>query len=319
MAEFALTIIGSGSALPMHGRHPSAQVIQYDQVFCLIDCGESTQMRLRDAGIKPFKIEIILISHLHGDHVFGLPGLLSSFTHLHRTEPLIVFGPVGIKGLLTEIIRYTELKINYPLSIIESSPLGLNRIWGRGNLEILTFPLYHRIACNGYLFRETSSTLKLHKERLKSYSLTIEQLRELKKGNDIEVDGTRIPNSEFTHGNESTVSYAYCSDTRYDQRILSFIRDVSVLYHETTFRNDMISLAEQTGHTTAGDAGRIASAARASCLITGHYSSRYKEVSDLLLEAGEYFPYVLEAVEGKRYNLRSLACGPEPDEHGEKP
>src|SRR5687768_15171559 len=117
MAEFALTIIGCGSALPMHGRHPSAQVIQYDDLFVLIDCGESTQMRLRSAGIRPFKISLILISHLHGDHIFGLPGLLSSFTHLQRKEELYVHGPIGIKGLLEEIMKYTELKINYPLHI----------------------------------------------------------------------------------------------------------------------------------------------------------------------------------------------------------
>src|SRR5215208_435673 len=134
MAEFALTIIGSGSALPMHGRHPSAQVIQYDDIFCLIDCGESTQMHLRSAGIRPFKIDLILISHLHGDHIFGLPGLLSSFSHLQRKDELSVFGPIGIKGLLNEIIKYTELKINYPLNIYETSPTTLTKIWSKGNL-----------------------------------------------------------------------------------------------------------------------------------------------------------------------------------------
>src|SRR5687767_14791722 len=129
MAEFALTIIGSGSALPMHGRHPSSQVVQYDDYYFLIDCGESTQMRLQSAGIRPFKINLVLISHLHGDHVFGLPGLLSSYSHLQRKEKLTVYGPTGTKGLLDEIRKYTELKINYPLEIIESSPTALSKIW----------------------------------------------------------------------------------------------------------------------------------------------------------------------------------------------
>lgn len=306
MAEFALTIIGSGSALPMHGRHPSAQVVQYDDFFCLIDCGESTQMRLRSAGIKPFRINIILISHLHGDHVFGLPGLLSSYSHLQRVDKLTVFGPVGIKGLLTEIIKYTELKINYPLTIIENDPVGLHKIWTEGNLEIMTFPLYHRIPCNGYLIREVMPVLKLKKENVEKLQLSIEQIHSLLSGADIEVDGNKIDNKELTFGGDQKLSYAYCSDTRYDQRIIPWIKSATVLYHETTFKNDLSEMAELTGHTTAGDAGRIAKAAEVRCLITGHYSSRYKEVTDLNEEAGVHFPHVLESIEGKKYNLRQL-------------
>src|SRR5687768_3039561 len=185
MAEFALTIIGSGSALPMHGRHPSAQVIQYDDFFCLIDCGESTQMRLRTAGIRPFKINLILISHLHGDHVFGLPGLLSSFSHLKRKEPLSIYGPPGIKDLIELIIKLTETKITYPLSIYEKSPAGLEPILQNNNIEILTFPLNHRIPCNGYLIRELSPDLKLRKELIEPLKLRPEQIRDLQKGRSI--------------------------------------------------------------------------------------------------------------------------------------
>src|SRR5688572_1743989 len=192
MAEFAMTVIGSGSALPMHGRHPSAQVIQYDDFFCLIDCGESTQMRLKDAGVRLFKIKIILISHLHGDHVFGLPGLLSTFSHLQRKEPLTVYGPVGLKGLLDSIIRYTELKITYPLQIIESDPKEPTRIWSQGNFEIMTFPLDHRIPCNGYLLREVSPVLKLKKESVTQLGLTVQQIQAIQRGEDIIVNGKRI-------------------------------------------------------------------------------------------------------------------------------
>lgn len=307
MAEFALTIIGCGSALPMHGRHPSAQVIQYDDIFCLIDCGESTQMRLRNFGIKPFRISLILISHLHGDHVFGLPGLLSSFTHLQRKDPLTIYGPKGLKGLLEEIIKYTELKISYPLEIIESNPKGLNKIWSNGNLEILTFPLYHRIACNGYLIREISPALKLRKEKIKSFPFTVEQIHSLQKGEDVVIYDKTLLNSDFTYGPESPVSYAYCSDTRYDERIVPYIMNVRVLYHETTFGNELSAMAEQTGHCTAGDAGKMAASANAACLITGHYSSRYKNVEQLIMEAQQSFGLVLEAEEGKKYNLRMLA------------
>ena len=231
MAEFAMTVIGSGSALPMHGRHPSAQVIQYDDMFFLIDCGEGTQMRLRDAAIKPFKIQLILISHLHGDHVFGLPGLISSFSHLKRTEPLTVFGPAGIKDLLQAIIRYCEMKINFPLTIIESTPHGLNSIWSVDNLEILTFPLNHRIACNGYLFREKEAVLKLRKEKVQSMALPVAQIHALQRGEDIVHKGQPFANDELTYGAGQRLSYAYCSDTKFDLRLVSMIRPVSVLYH----------------------------------------------------------------------------------------
>lgn len=309
MDEFTLTIIGSGSALPMHGRHPSAQVVQYDDLCCLIDCGEGTQERLRPAGVRPFLIDIILISHLHGDHIFGLPGLLSSYTHLGRTEPLSIFGPVGLKGFLESIIGYTEMKVSFPMNIIEESPAGPYSILKRANIEIWTFPLYHRIACNGYVFRELSSHIRLHKERLLEYGLTPVQIKAVKRGEEIEHSGRRIPASFFILDSLPPVSYAYCSDTRYDQRLLPAIRDVSVLYHETTFMNDLEEMADHTGHSTSGQAGLIASEAGVSCLITGHYSSRYKDVHPLVEEAGENFRHVIESEEGKKYNLRNLAKG----------
>ncbi len=307
MAEFAMTVIGSGSAIPMHGRHPSAQVVQYEDFYCLIDCGEGTQMRFQRAGIKPFKISVILISHLHGDHVFGLPGLLSTYNHLQRKEALTIYGPPGIKGLLNEIFRFTEITISYPLTIIENAPEAPCKIWSKGNLEILTFPLSHRIACNGYLIKEVSPIFKLRKEIILGLKISIEQINALQRGEDIEIGGRLIENAKMTFGKDLILSYAYCSDTRYDERIIPWIKSSSVLYHETTFSNALSAMAEQTGHTTAGDAGRIASAAGVGCLITGHYSSRYAEVDELLQEAGVHFGNILEAEEGRKYNLRLLA------------
>lgn len=306
MAEFALTIIGSGSALPMHGRHPSSQVIQYDDFFCMIDCGEGTQMRLRSAGIRPFKIEVILISHLHGDHVFGLPGLLSSFSHLQRKEELLVFGPPGIKGLLDEIIKYTETKITYPLTIHESDPSQLTSIWQRGNFEILNFPLDHRIRCNGYLLREVQPVRRLNKEKVESLKLPVQMLQALQRGDDISYKGKEYLNSELTLESGTRLSYAYCSDTRFDKRIIPWIRSASVLYHETTFRDDLRETANITGHSTASEAGIMAKEAGVSCLITGHYSSRYKDPQAVVEEAGLHFPNVVGSVEGNKYNLRQL-------------
>lgn len=309
MAEFSLTILGSGSALPMHGRHPSSQLIQYDDFYCLIDCGEGTQERMIAGGIKPFKISHILISHLHGDHLFGLPGLLSSYTHLKRTELLTVYGPIGIKGFLESIFTYTELVLSYPIHIFEMEITGLTNIFSEGNIDVLSFPLYHRIACNGYIIREKSPQINIQKEMIASAHLSIEQIQSLKKGKDIIVDGNVVPYKTFIRPPARPISYAYCSDTRYDLRLLSWIDEVTVLYHETTFMNDMASMAELTGHSTAGDAGKIASAAKVACLITGHYSSRYKDIGALVEEAKTEFGYVLPAEEGKKYNIRKLAKG----------
>ncbi len=306
MAEFAVTVIGSGSALPMNGRNPSAQVVQYDDIFLLIDCGEGTQTRLRDAGIKPFRINVILISHLHGDHVFGLPGLLSSFSHLQRQEELIVFGPAGIKGLIHEIRKYTEMKINYPLEIIESDVDDLTEIWTKGNVVVYTFPLQHRIPCNGYLVKEKRHVRKLNKEAIAGLHLNPDQLHQLQEGLDIEINGEVIKNQQLTHVDEGILSYAYCSDTQFSERIIPWIKDVSLLYHETTFKDELTDTAILTGHSTAGEAGRMAKACGAKCLLTGHYSSRYKDVSDILTEARVYFPNVHESVEGFRYPIRSL-------------
>jgi ribonuclease Z len=309
MAEFTLTILGSGSALPMHGRHPSAQLIQYDDWYCLVDCGEGTYERMMLGGIKPFRIQHILISHLHGDHVFGLPGLLSSFSHLKRTEELTVYGPIGIKGFLESIFRFSEVILTYPLIIIESEITKLTSIFSQGNIEVLSFPLYHRIACNGYIVKEKSSPIHLQKELIHSAHLSNEQMQSLKRGEDIRIEGEIVQYEKFTRDHVRPISYAYCSDTRYDLRLLSWIEGVTVLYHETTFMDDMAKMAELTGHSTAGEAGKIASAAEVTCLITGHYSSRYKDAGLLVEEAKTHFGYVLQAEEGKKYSLRNLVKG----------
>jgi ribonuclease Z len=309
MSEFTLTIIGSGSALPMHGRHPSAQVVQYDDFTCLIDCGEGTQERLRPAGVRAFTISMIAISHLHGDHVFGLPGLLSSFAHLKRTEPLTIFGPQGLKGFIETILGYSETHILFPLKIEELTPDGMVSIHRTAGLEVFTFPLYHRIACNGYLFREMKPRVNLNKDLVRAHNLMPQQLQALKRGEAIDLGGELVSPAVFAQVNASPISYAYCSDTKYEPKVLEAIQGVSVLYHETTFMNAMAHKAEQTGHSTAGEAGRMAAEAGTSCLVTGHYSSRYKDVAELIAEAEEQFIPVIQAVEGKKYNLRNLAKG----------
>lgn len=306
MVDFAVTILGSGSAVPMHGRHPSAQVVQYGDLFVLIDCGEGTQLRLRDFGIKPFKIQIILISHLHGDHFFGLPGLLSSYSHLGRTESLTIYGPEGIKSLLETIFHFTELRIKYPLEIIEIKSTSLIKFYETPSLEILTFPLKHRIACQGYIFREKNETFRLNKTMLEKYNLAPSQVKRIIEGEPLIIEQDQIPASDFFKAPLPKLSYAYCSDTAYDLSVAKYIRKVTVVYHEATFRNELHHLAKETGHSTAGEAAETAIQSGAAFLLLGHYSSRYKSLDDLLEEAKNRFSNVMLTEEGKRYSIRAL-------------
>jgi ribonuclease Z len=306
MAEFAVTILGSGSAVPMHGRHPSAQVVQYEESFFLIDCGEGTQLLFREAGIKPFRIKVILISHLHGDHVFGLPGLLSSYSHLGRSEALTIFGPIGIQAFLESIIQYSELKIRFPMEIIELETTGLKIIYENANLEIQTFPLKHRIKCQGYLFREKKVPIRFNKQRLTELSLTPDQIKSVIQGEDITVQGKLISRENILLPPLAPLSYGYCSDTAYFPSLASWLKSVRVLYHEATFRNDLEELAVETGHSTAGEAAQIAVDAGAGCLMLGHYSSRYKLLDDLLAEAKAIFHNTVLSIEGKQYKIREL-------------
>jgi len=315
MNEFAVTIIGSGSAVPMHGRHPSAQVVQYGESYFLVDCGEGTQLRFREAGIKPFRIQVILISHLHGDHVFGLPGLLSSYSHLGRTEPLTIYGPTGIQAFLESIIHYTELKIRFPLSIIELETEGLQVIYNTADLEVLTFPLKHRIKCQGYLFRERKETLRFNKQTLTTLSLTPDQIKSAIHGEDIFIQGELIPPETIFLPPLAPLSYAYCSDTAFSIALTTWLKSVKVLYHEATFMNELGELASETGHSTAGEAALIASKAEAECLILGHYSSRYKSLEELLEEARSVFKDTILSIEGRHYKLRELTASIEHEDH----
>jgi len=306
MVEFAVTIIGSGSAVPMYGRHPSAQVVQHGESFFLIDCGEGTQLLLRDAGIKPFKIQAILISHLHGDHVFGLPGLLSTYSHLGRSEQLVIYGPKGIKDFLNNIMHHSELKIRYPLEIVELETSGVKKIFETTDLEVSTFPLQHRIKCQGYLFREKKESVRFNKQTLLSYNLSPDQIKLALQGEEVLVQGKLIPQNEIFLPPLAPLSYAYCSDTAYSPSLSTWLKSVTVLYHEATFLNELEELAKETGHSTAREAAQIASDAGAGCLMLGHYSSRYKNLDELLAEAKTTFPNTILSVEGKQFKLREL-------------
>ena len=258
----------------------------------LIDCGEGTQVQLRKAKAKFSKINHIFISHLHGDHVFGLPGLISSFRLLGRETPLHVYGPKGIKEMMETIFRITETHQGFEVVFHELSSKKSEKVFEDNRVEVFTIPLDHRIYCNGYLFKEKPKERHLNMQEISKYpEIEICDYHNLKRGKDIQLsDGYILKNENLTKPAEPSVSYAFCSDTRYLESIIPIIKNVDVLYHESTFLHDLKKMADYTGHTTALEAARIASKANVKKLILGHFSNRYHDLSVFLNEACEIFP-----------------------------
>ena len=296
-----LTILGYNSAIPTVKSAPTAQFLEMEERCFLIDCGEGTQVQLRKAKAKFSKINHIFISHLHGDHVFGLPGLISSFRLLGRETPLHVYGPKGIKEMMETIFRITESHQGFEVVFHELSSKKSEKVFEDNRVEVFTIPLDHRIYCNGYLFKEKPKERHLNMQEISKYpEIEICDYHNLKRGKDIQLsDGYILKNENLTKPAEPSVSYAFCSDTRYLESIIPIIKNVDVLYHEATFLHDLKKMADYTGHTTALEAAKIARKANVKKLILGHFSNRYHDLSVFLNEACEIFPetYLPEQLE----------------------
>ena len=286
-----LTILGYNSAIPTVKSAPTAQFLEMEERCFLIDCGEGTQVQLRKAKAKFSKINHIFISHLHGDHVFGLPGLISSFRLLGRETPLHVYGPKGIKEMMETIFRITETHQGFEVVFHELSSKKSEKVFEDNRVEVFTIPLDHRIYCNGYLFKEKPKERHLNMQEISKYpEIEICDYHNLKRGKDIQLsDGYILKNENLTKPAEPSVSYAFCSDTRYLESIIPIIKNVDVLYHESTFLHDLKKMADYTGHTTALEAAKIARKANVKKLILGHFSNRYHDYKPLLIEAQEEF------------------------------
>ena len=287
-----LTILGYNSAIPTVKSAPTAQFLEMEERCFLIDCGEGTQVQLRKAKAKFSKINHIFISHLHGDHVFGLPGLISSFRLLGRETPLHVYGPKGIKEMMETIFRITETHQGFEVVFHELSSKKSEKVFEDNRVEVFTIPLDHRIYCNGYLFKEKPKERHLNMQEISKYpEIEICDYHNLKRGKNIQLsDGYILKNENLTKPAEPSVSYAFCSDTRYLESIIPIIKNVDVLYHESTFLHDLKKMADYTGHTTALEAAKIARKANVKKLILGHFSNRYNDLSVFLNEACEIFP-----------------------------
>ena len=298
-----LTILGFNSAIPTVNSSPTAQFLEMEERAFLIDCGEGTQVQLRKAKARFSKINHIFISHLHGDHCFGLPGLIASFRLLGRETPLHIYAPKGIKEMLETIFRITETHKGFELIYHELESKKSVKIFEDNRLEVFTIPLNHRIYCNGYLFREKPKERHLNMQEISKYpEIETCDYHNLKLGKDfILSDGYVLKNEVLTTEPSKSVSYAFCSDTRYLESILPIIENVDVLYHEATFLHELKEMADFTGHTTALEAARIARKANVGKLILGHFSNRYHDLNVFTDEAREVFantflPKALEAV-----------------------
>lgn len=299
-----LTILGCYAATPRTFTNPTSQVLDIQNHMFLIDCGEGTQVQLRKYRIKFSRINHIFISHLHGDHFFGLPGLISTFRLLGREKELHIYGPKGIKEAITLFLKLGDSWTNYPLIFHELEEKGQHLLFEDDKVCVKTIPLDHRVYTNGFLFQEKEAPRTLNVEAAKSFGIDKSQFNNIKKGMDgLDKNGNTIPNKKLTFDPDPPKSYAFCSDTVYRETVVPFIKDVDVLYHESTFLDSESHLCEKTKHSTAKQAAQIAKMAHAKQLILGHYSTRYKSIELFGKEAMEVFQNVELADDGKTFQF----------------
>jgi len=296
-----LTILGCHSATPRLNAHPTAQFLEIKNHNFLIDCGEGTQVQLRKYRIKFSKIKHIFISHLHGDHFYGLVGLISTFRLLNRTTELHIYGPKGLKEIITLQLKLSNSWTHYPLIFHELTSKKSELIFEDANVEVHTIPLDHRIYTNGFLFKEKLGERKLNTSAILQYpEIEICDYQNLKLGKDYVLEnGSVVKNKTLTFNPNAVLSYAFCSDTAYSPEIIPLIKNVTCLYHETTFLKDKEALATSTKHSTASQAAEIAKQALVKQLIVGHFSGRYKNIEAFKTEAMQVFENTLLAEEGK--------------------
>ena len=301
---FRLTILGSSSALPTSERFPTAHLLNVNERFFLIDCGEGTQMQLRKYRLRLGKIHHIFISHLHGDHTFGLFGLLSSFSLLGREEPLHVFGPEGLEEMVLDHLKFFRNDLGFELYFHRIQCRRPALVHEDKNITVHSLPLLHRIPTCGFLFREQPRERKILKEKITTHNIPVKEIAKIKQGADfILPEGTTISNDELTSPPPEPRSYAYCSDTRPNPDIIPLIKGVDLLYHEATFSHEDASLAHETYHSTTRQAAELAVEAGVGQLLIGHFSSRYKDISKLEEEARGIFPGTSAVSDGDRFEV----------------
>ena len=299
-----LTILGCHSATPRENKHTSSQLLEVEGNLFLIDCGEGTQMQLRKAKAKFNRIKHIFISHLHGDHFYGLIGLISTLRLLGRKTPLHIYGPDGIKEIITLQLKMSNSWTDYPLHFRELSSLNSEIIFEDDTVCVSTLPLDHRIYTNGFLFTTKITKRNINSKAIKGLHLEPFHYYRLQNGFCIELaDGTYKENKELTLDPEPPKKYAYCSDTAYNKALISLIKGVDLLYHEATFLERHSDLATKTKHSTALQAAKIANAAEVKTLILGHFSNRYSDKRDFIKEASTVFESIFLSEDLKTFSI----------------
>jgi ribonuclease Z len=300
--KFEVTILGSSSATPIFNRNPTSQALNINERIYLIDCGEGTQQQMLHFGVKATRIDHIFISHLHGDHYLGLVGLLSSLHLNGRKKPLKIFAPAPLKEIINIQLKYSETVLQYDIEYTDTNPHTAEVILDNPDVTVETIPLDHRINCTGFLFREKRRNRRLMKNKIDELQIPIEYFTALKKGADYTApDGIIYKNDTLTTAADEPRTYAYCSDTIYNEQYFEQIENATLLYHESTFLNDMLDRARATWHTTALQAAGVALKTHAGKLLLGHFSARYKTLTELLEEAQTVFANSELAIEGKTF------------------
>ncbi|MCL3780464.1 ribonuclease Z [Prolixibacteraceae bacterium JC049] len=303
--NFDVTILGSNSALPTSNRFPTAQIVNLMQRYFLLDCGEGTQMQLRKYRIPFNRINHIMISHLHGDHYFGLIGLISTMNLLKRNGDLHIYAHSELPKLIAPQLEILKDELTFRIVWHPLSFKSPQKIYEDKTIEVHSFPVDHRVSCCGFLIKEKERFPHLRKEKIEFYNVPIkDRIRIKEEGADfITPEGKTIPNSYFIKPATPPRSYAFCTDTRYMEKIIPTIENCDLLYHEATFANDMQAMARQTYHATAREAAQIASKAKVGKLLIGHFSARYTNLNVLLNEAKEKFRNTELALEGNTFSI----------------
>lgn len=304
MDPFKIYILGCGSALPTMRHNPSSQIVELRGKQFMIDCGEGTQLQLRRSKIRFTKLGHVFISHLHGDHCFGLLGMISSFGMLGRTAPLHIFAPAEYKDLFQKELEFFCDRIEYEVVFHPINPEENKVIYEDRSVTVTTIPLNHRVPCCGFLFREKEGLPHIRRDMIDMYGIPISQINNIKNGQDwVTPDGEVIPAARLTTPADRPRSYAYCSDTRYNPAIADMVKGVDTLYHEATYEDRDQARAVKHFHSTATEAATTARDVGAKQLILGHYSQRYKNEDVLLEEAKKVFENTVLARENAQFNI----------------
>ncbi len=301
---FELTILGSSSAIPTSERYPTAQVLEVPGRYFLIDCGEGTQIQLRRQKIKFSKIQHIFISHLHGDHYYGLIGFISTLNLIGAQNDIHIYSPSELKDLIQPQLNFLKGEMGFKVIFHPLNFKKPQKIYSDKKVEVFSFPVKHSISACGFLFKEVAKSPNIKKECIAKYKIPIAQIKEVKAGADFTTeDGHIISNDQLTTPSPEPHSYAFCTDTIFQPSITEFIKNVNLLYHEATFAKDMKNRARETWHSTAAEAATMAKLANAKKLIIGHFSARYKDITPLVDEAKNIFLNTEAAIEGNRYKI----------------